>query len=108
MQNAGIVIGMALLAFEQPYADLNGILPIFMALTETFMVIPFLLLHGIFYNIYPKYRELCKKDKEAQMTEREEFERQKHAVENELGIFPSTQTNRPDTRGTDNPSYKPD
>ncbi|XP_075266454.1 ileal sodium/bile acid cotransporter-like isoform X2 [Convolutriloba macropyga] len=108
MQNAGIVIGMALLAFEQPYADLNGILPIFMALTETFIVIPFLLLHGIFYNIYPKYRELCKKDKEAQMTEREEFERQKHAVENELGIFPSTQTNRPDTRGTDNPSYKPD
>ena len=66
MQNAGIVVGMSLIAFEQPYADLNGIFPIFMALTETFIALPFLLTHVLVLKVSSQYKNLCDRDRKAQ------------------------------------------
>ena len=103
MQNAGIVVGMSLLAFEQPHADLNGILPIFMALTMNFVALPLLIAHVITIKFSRSYRELCKKDREALENERKLFEKEtKVAVNGDMegvGIILSTEADQKNPDG---------
>ena len=103
MQNAGIVVGMALLAFDQPQADLNGILPIFMALTQMFVVLPFLVTHLVFRKFNWYYRENCEENKSAMRTERRIFD----AAVNKRDSNEFKDADSPDS-GQQNPAYNAD
>ena len=85
MQNAGIVISMTLVVFSQPKADLNSIMPICIALMTAVISTPFYVIHYLVYKYNKSYRAVCDGNKEAQLMEREMFEKNvmKSSFENE-------------------------
>ena len=73
IQNAGLVIGMTLVAFEQPEADLNAMMPIYMALMTSAFTIPLMVTHYTVLKLFPGYRRICEENREAQEREKEAY-----------------------------------
>ena len=74
MQNSGLVIGMTQVAFEQPEADLNAIMPIYIALMTSAVSIPMVMAHFVILKFSPKYKEICKENREALEQEKSVFD----------------------------------
>ena len=74
MQNSGLVVGMTQVAFEQPEADLNAIMPIYIALMTSAVSIPMVISHFVVLKYSSKYRNICEQNKEALQLEQTAFD----------------------------------